>query len=258
VKRLILFAHFNPDGRVEPFVHAHLRALRELGGTLHFISNSPLPEAELERLRTVADAILERENTGVDFGMWKAALGRVDLADYDELLLTNSSVIGPVTPLAPLFQRMAGDPCDFWGLTESGEVIRHIQTYFLVFRAAVLRSPAFRQFFDSVLEYRSKNHMILSCEVCFTTWLQEHGFTSAVAFPLEPRDNGLLWNLLYRRRLRRNIRLKKNPTLYYPEMLMRAGMPYGKANAAQLVGPGLRRRWLLALYREAGVILPRP
>jgi len=62
MKRLVLFAHFDRDNRVRPYILYHLQALRDLGATIHFISTSPLPEEELTKLRPHTDDILLREN----------------------------------------------------------------------------------------------------------------------------------------------------------------------------------------------------
>src|SRR3978361_1189496 len=38
---LVLFAHFDPDGVVDPYVVHYLRALNRLGTTIVFVSGSP-------------------------------------------------------------------------------------------------------------------------------------------------------------------------------------------------------------------------
>ena len=256
MNRLILFSHFHEADRVEPHILAHLRALRELGGSLHFISNGTLAQEEGAKLDGLVDRILLRENTGMDFSMWQAALAEMDLCAIDELVLTNSSLLGPCVPLAPLFQRMAAQPCDFWGLTESWEGCYHLQSYFLVFRKAALEAPAFRQFWASVLPYRSKLNIVWSYELGLSQFLREQGLRSAVAFPLLRADNRFLWNLLLRRRWSMRVRRFGNPVLDYPDLLLRSGMPYVKR--ARVLGPatGLGERWVRGLCREVGLDLP--
>jgi rhamnosyltransferase len=253
MNRLILFAHFDAGDRINPHTLRHLAALKALGGRIRFLSNSAPGPEELARLEGRVDDILVRENRGMDFGMWKAGLEGLDLEPYDELLLTNSSVIGPCLPLAPIFQRMAASDCDFWGLTESEEGCRHLQSYFLVFRRTALAAPAFAQFWASVLPYRAKQNVIFSYEMGLSVFLQEQGLRAAVAFPLTAGDNGLFWNLLLRCRLSRSIRRGRNPTLFYPDALVRAGMPFVKVSL--LHGKGLRLRLLRGLFRRAGQIL---
>jgi rhamnosyltransferase len=256
MNRLILFAHFDPACRIEPYILRHLQALKALGGKIRFISNCALPPEECSRLEGLVDEAFVRENTGLDFGMWKAALETEDLGGYDELLLTNSSIVGPSAALAPLFRRMDAVACDFWGLTESWEQCHHLQTYFLVFRKPVLESPAFRQFWESVLPFRSKRNVILAYEIGLCAFLEEQGFKAAVAYPVDAAFNAFLWNLALRRRITRRLRRSKNPSLYYPDVLLKAGMPYAKVGLLRSRAPGIGRRWLMNLCRKAGLEWP--
>ncbi len=226
MSRLILFAHYDPDCEVKPFVLRHLEGLRELGGRIELVSNSPVPPAEAERLGPRVDRLLLRENVGYDFGMWRDAIGSRDLADLDELVLVNGSVVGPLRPLAPIFRRMEG--WDFWGMTESWQHAHHLQSWFLVLRRPVLASAAFRRFFESVLDFRAKDPVIYSYEVGLSTWLWENGFKGGAAFPPSALPRAWLADLLVRRTRPWVYRTRKNPTIYYADRLLAAGMPYLK------------------------------
>lgn len=228
MNRLILFAHFDPKAQVRPYILFHLKALKEMGGSIHFVSNSPLPVSETQKLMPWVERILLRENTGLDFGMWKAGLEGLEMASYDEVVLTNSSVFGPLHPLPPIFEKMDSVSCDFWGMTESREVTAHLQTYFLVFRAKVLSSAAFLQFFRSVLPYRSKLHVVHAYELGLTAFLQEQGLRWASAFSNVHRLSPLVQNLRLRKSPLNYSHPKKNPTLFFPDLLIQEGMPYLK------------------------------
>jgi len=252
VNRVFLFAHFDAQCEVRPHVEAHLRALKELGGSIRFVSNSALPEVELSKVRAYADGILLRENRGMDFSMWKAAIDALDLSGVDELVLTNSSVAGPNRPLEPIFQRMEADPCDFWGMTESWEISHHIQSYFIVFRRPVLQSVAFKHFWGSVLPYQSKICIVYSYELGLSVFLKENGYVGAVAFPLDVNDNGFIHNVVCRGNLVSRIHFSRNPTLYYPDLLVRAGMPYLKLLLFHTNPYGIRLGPLRDLARRQG------
>lgn len=228
MNRLVLFAHWDADAEVKPYVLAHLAALRALGGRIEFVSNCPLAPAEVEKVRPLADGVLLRPNVGYDFGMWRDALSRADLAAVDQLVLTNSSVLGPFFPLAPVFERMERSGLDFWSMTESWEHAHHLQSWFLVMGPAVARSPALARFFEALLPWRSKQQTIFSCEVALSAWLWESGFRGGAAFPPESQPRAWLADLLVRRTLPWAYRRRKDPTLYYPDRLWRAGMPYLK------------------------------
>lgn len=230
MNRLILFAHWDPAAEVKPYILAHLRALEALGGEIEFVSNCPLPPAEVGKVRGFARGVRLRENVGYDFGMWQEALAHADLGGVDELVLVNSSVVGPFFPLAPIFERMTATGWDFWGMTESWTHVHHVQSYFLVLRRAVVQSRVLTRFFETVMPYRSKDQAILAYELGLSTWLWESGFTGGAAFPPESQPRAWLADILVRRTRPWVYRKRKNPTLYYPDRLWQAGMPYVKVD----------------------------
>ena len=249
MNRLVLFAHWDAAALVKPYILAHLQALRALGGRIEFISNCPLPPAEVEKVRPLAAGVLLRENVGYDFGMWQDALARADLSRVDELVLTNSSVVGPFFPLAPIVERMEATGWDFWGMTESWMFAHHLQSYFLVLKRPVVQSAALARFFGAVQPYRSKQQAIFSHELGLSTWLWENGFRGGAAFPPERQPRAWRADLLVRRIRPWRYQRGEDPTLYYPDRLWRAGMPYLKLMLFR-TQPDLARRLGLARILE--------
>jgi lipopolysaccharide biosynthesis protein len=219
--RVALFAHFDARNEVKSYVLSYLKALRQECQKVLFVSTAALPEAELAKLSGVCQLTLLRENVGWDFCMWKEALGVTDLTNVDELVLANSSTFGPVFPLAPIFERMSEAPCDFWGMTDNFEIAWHLQSYFLVFKRSALSSPAFKDFFASVLPYRDKDQVIRSYEVGLTRFLEEHHLVPAAFAPA-----GAWESSEWKRRLAR--KRKRNSTVYHPLALLKLGMPLVK------------------------------
>ena len=136
--RLAVYAHFGESPKVARYVSYFLKELRSLGFEICFVSNSPISIESQSEISTLSQKFIQRENTGYDFSMWQAGLAEYDLSKVEELLLTNSSIVGPLQPLAQLFQNSSVKECDFWGLTDNDEGGRHLQTYFMVFRRQVI------------------------------------------------------------------------------------------------------------------------
>jgi lipopolysaccharide biosynthesis protein len=222
MNRVVLFAHFDQQNEVKGYILHHLEALGRLTPRIVFVSTSALDEGERAKLRPLVETVLLKDNTGMDFGMWRHALERVDLAGCDELVLVNSSVFGPLFPLEPIFERMSADPCDFWGMTDNFEHVWHLQSYFLVFKRPVLESPSLRLFFGSVLAYRTITNIILSYEVGLTSYLKDNGFQGAAFAPIDAWAPKALRRKMDRERM-------WNPTLFHPERVLAQGMPYVKA-----------------------------
>ena len=176
MKRLLCYAHFNEDNALSGFVRHSILSMQNICSEILFVSNSPLSTSDKQFLESCCSRVFVNDNSGYDFFMWKIALESVNYSDYDEIVLMNSSIFGPITPLKPAFESMNSSECDFWGITESFLIKPHLQSYFLVFKKRVIESEAFVLFWRSVLPLKNKNQVILNYEVGLSQWLVESGF----------------------------------------------------------------------------------
>ena len=240
MKRLAIYAHYDAQREVKRYVTYYLAKLAEVSERVDFVSTAGLPSVELDKTRTHCERALTRPNVGYDFGMWKRVLDELPLDEWDEVVLTNSSVFGPVFPLRQMFDAMADADCDFWGATDNYEMGWHLQSYFLVFRRSALASEAFARFWASMLLYEDKDQVIRSYELGLSTYLVEAGLRgraylpAATLFPAWPLD--LL--IKYKRR---------NPTTYHPVRLLRRGLPFIKT---ELLRDNPGRVPLAPVFRE--------
>jgi len=247
-----VFAHYDAQNEVKDYVLFHLAALRPLCARLVFVSTSSLDAAAQGRARTHADDVHLHVNAGFDFGMWRSVLLDEAFTPFDVLLLTNSSVFGPVNPLAPIVTRMETDACDFWGMTESRDFSWHLQSYFLGFKPRAVASPAFRRFWEGVQPWQDKFEAIRGGEVALTGVLTGAGLAGRPAFPTSAIAARAPF---YRRGL-------GNPTAAFPGELLDAGMPYLKVNVMRdnpfrvARGP-LRRRLKVKGYDESLIAFDR-
>ena len=177
--RLCLFAHFDPQGRIDPTVTYYLQALRVAGFDVVLVSSSPtLVAADVEATRPLCRDIFHRTNLAMDFGAWHDAIVRLreDVARCDELLLANDSVYGPLFPLDPIVQAMRAADNDFWGMTDCHVMGRHLQSYFLLLRRPVLLSATFEGFWRDFVFFGNKDNVIRDYEVGLTVRLRADGF----------------------------------------------------------------------------------
>jgi GT2 family glycosyltransferase len=237
MKRAAIYAHYGESPKVALYVFYFLKEIRSLGFEICFVSNSPISPESQRELSTLCQKFIQRENNGFDFAMWQAGLAEYDLSMVDELLLTNSSIIGPLQPLAPLWKNPSVKDCDFWGLTDNDELGLHLQSYFLVFRRQVIHSASFGEFWRSVLPHTDKQRVIQDYEIGLTRHLEKAGFKWLAIFTQQR-----LWSLFLRRR---NLRKKigdwycarplpgRNTTTLLPDLLVKCGMPFVKAALLQ-------------------------
>ncbi len=240
VKRIAIFAHFDHNDEVKRYIRYHVRALAEHCDRVDFVSHSKLSQAELDKVAPLCHRAVTRDNVGFDFGMWQHALSDIDLSEFDELVLTNSSIYGPLFSLAPMFDKMSKASCDFWAITDNHEISWHLQSYFLTFKRRLFESAAFAQFWASVLPYRNKWQVIRSYELGLTEYLVQCGFSAAAYLPADSLFPDGLGRHLHRNK-------RKNPTCYHPVRLIKEGMPYVKV---ELLRDNPGKVELAPVYRE--------
>ena len=183
MKRLIVYFHYDPLGQIDTACRVAVEAMAHYG-EVFFISNGTLRPADRAWAASVTLTCRERENKGLDVGAYKEALaviGRGRLARYDELVLMNFTLAGPVCSLASMFAAMEARPeLAFWGLTRhyamksrrfggrSGEVPEHLQSHFLAVRAPLLHSEDFWQYWQKMPLPKSYEESIANHETRFT------------------------------------------------------------------------------------------
>jgi len=180
-KRIILYAHYDPDGIVDRHIIYQIDSFFKFGCEIIFISNSPIYNTD--DILNICKEIIVRENKGFDFYAWKEVLlskPRDYWHNWDELILMNSSCYGPIFSLDELFNEMDTKECDFWGITEYYKDTvydTHLQSYFICFRNTLLKNNKFFEFFDSCELYNDVKSVIDNIECKLTHYFTNIGFT---------------------------------------------------------------------------------
>lgn len=170
-KRLCLFSHFDPDGKIDDYVVFYLMTLHKMGADILLISTSEnLIETELEKVLPFCVHLIQRKNISLDFGSWKIGWDRANslfglVEKYDQLILANDSVYGPLFPMPEIFATMEEKKLDLWGMSSSRELGYHLQSFFLIFEKQALKSAGLAKFWDDFLFFRSKARIIQEYEV---------------------------------------------------------------------------------------------
>jgi len=176
--KVVLFMHYDGRGRVRRQLLDYMRALAATGRCVVFVSNARRlqPEAAAA-LQEICAAVIVRRNIGYDFGAWADAIAHLGLprAETEEVILANDSVFGPLRPLGDMLNRLDYTKADVWGLTESWQTLYHLQSFFLAFGPAALRSEAFARFWRGVRPVPSKSFIIKTYEIGVTQALVKGG-----------------------------------------------------------------------------------
>lgn len=147
--RLVIYFHYDPNGQADTACRFAVQAMRKQARVFLFVHNGCLADESRDWLTENGIDFLERENIGLDVGAYRDALlhiGRDALDSFDEVILMNYTLAGPVLPLQAMFDKMQVRPdLDFWGLSRHyamhsrrfgrrGEVPEHIQSHFIAVR----------------------------------------------------------------------------------------------------------------------------
>ena len=205
MNRILLYVHYNGEQELSPHVTYQLEHIRDIFSKVVFISNSELSKENQELLESkgLIDTFIQRENIGFDFGAWRDGMlaeGFENLEKYDSVTIMNDTCFGPVFDFETTFNEYENDSNnDFWGITNNrkhkvnvgGEVIipDHIQSYFVSFKANVVKSQAFQNFWSSVEDIKDDVvQVILRYETQLTKVLEDAGFEPAVMFDTRKED----------------------------------------------------------------------
>ena len=119
-KRLAIFFFYDRRGIVDSYVPYLLEDLKKNVSEIFVVCNGKLKEEGKKELEKYGK-VLVRENKGFDVWAYKTALetyGWKKLEEFDEVIMLNNTIMGPVYPFAETFEKMDAKNLDFWGLTK--------------------------------------------------------------------------------------------------------------------------------------------
>lgn len=191
-RRLVIFFFYDGDGIVDPYVPHMLKALRTATSRVFIVVGGSLTAEGKSILQENSDELFLRENKGFDAWCYKAAIQKIgyqELARYDEVILTNHTIMGPVASMDHMFDVMAEKDVDFWGISAHpgldfdpfdccpyGKLPAHIQSFFLVFRKALMKSKAFALFWDELPMIHHYSESVGLFEGVLTQYFSDRGY----------------------------------------------------------------------------------
>lgn len=198
INRLVIYFLYDKDGIVDRYVIHMLEAMKKFSSEVFVVINGKLTPESRKLLTGITSEsnILARNNTGFDVGAYKDALmhyGWEKLEQFDEVVLMNYTVFGPLYPFENMFEEMNKKDVDFWGITKHHKVDfdvfgtckyhyipEHIQSSFLVIRRSLMKSNEYHYLWDNMPEINSYADSVGLYEAIFTKDFNDKGFKSAV------------------------------------------------------------------------------
>lgn len=196
MKRLAVYFMFDKQGIVDDYVDYVLKDLINHVEKIIVVCNGTLSETGEKVFEKYTDNIIVRENKGFDVWAYKTALDSVGwqgLMIYDEVILMNHTIMGPVYPLQEMFDTMdKRKELDFWGITKCfredspiaqqvwqcpyGYIPEHIQSSFMVFRKSIISSNIFQEYWDNMPMIKSYQESGGKHEQYITKYFGDNGF----------------------------------------------------------------------------------
>jgi hypothetical protein len=168
-RTLLLFAHFDLQGIVDPYVAYYLKALHGLGATILFVSGSPTLTAEsVAPIRSFCAGIYTRRTLSLDFGSWHLAWCILrqrgwSLDQFDRFVIANDSVFGPLFPIEEMWSSF--HDADMYGAIESAEYAPHLQSFFLAWDLNSRTRPFLNDFWNGFRYIVDKDILVQRYEV---------------------------------------------------------------------------------------------
>lgn len=191
IKRIAVYSLYDKDGIVDRYVEYFLNDLLENVERIIIICNGILKPQGRQTLKKYGDIIV-RENEGFDIWGYKTGLdfiGWEQLRAYDEVVVCNNTMMGPIYPFKDMFFEMQTKNLDFWGITRHysipfnafgccpyGYVPEHIQSNFVVFRSSLVQSYEFKNYWKNLPLLKTYYDAIGKHESYFTKFFGDKGF----------------------------------------------------------------------------------
>ena len=196
IKRVIIFLFYDKDGIVDNYIPTLFDGLQGFYDKLCFVANGKLQEEGRKKVEKYVTDFIVRENKGFDVWGYKEGLefyGWEELENYDEIILMNYTIFGPIYPFSEMFEKMNKKDLDFWGITKHHEVDfdvfetckygyipEHIQSSFLVIRNSLLKTKDYQDMWENMPMINSYAESVGLYEAIFTKEFNEKGYKSDV------------------------------------------------------------------------------
>jgi|ERR1700757_3484024 len=139
MKSICLFCSYFTSDNIPNYVQFYIKELTKHFTKVIFITNEKkLVESSLSFLENNKIEPFFVANEGHDFGMWYKAMLKYNIEEYDRLGLVNDSCI-LFKPLDDYFNWLNSQNLDYAGMTDTEEIIYHIQSYFLTINKKAIK-----------------------------------------------------------------------------------------------------------------------
>ncbi|GAA5819218.1 MAG: rhamnan synthesis protein F [Methanobrevibacter sp. CfCl-M3] len=193
MKRVAIYFFYDKQGIVHDYVDYFLNDFKKNVDKIVIIVNGTLDGLNKEKLAKFGE-VLERENKGLDVGAYKHGINFLgsSISRYDELILLNNTIMGPIYPFKETFDRMDENlGIDFWGISKVGEIQlphhligtayygyypEHIQSHWIAIRSSLFNTKDWKKYWQEMPEITSYDMSVGRHETVFTHYFSDLGY----------------------------------------------------------------------------------
>lgn len=194
MKRICLFAGYDKNHIIQDDVICYIKELSAIADVYYMADNEINDEEKLKIIPYVKGAY-GFNHKKYDFGSWQELIkiiGWEKISEYDELILANDSVFGPLYSIRNIIDDIENDnEWDICGITGGlltpkknkefvNEDIWAITSHFLVLRKKAFTSEIFKKFFQNIKIETSQKDVIQKYELKFAKNFYENGYVAKV------------------------------------------------------------------------------
>lgn len=193
MKRLIIYFIYDKDGIVDDYIIYMLEELKINSTEIAVVCNGTMTEEAVQKLSGITDHVIIRENQGFDVWAYKTVLDRYGwnrICSFDEVVMMNYTIMGPVYPLREMFTQMEQKDVDFWGITKFheyrdgdpfgtisyGYIPEHIQSHFIAVRNTMLSSMDYQEYWNQMCPIHNYKEAVGCHEAIFTKYFSDRGY----------------------------------------------------------------------------------
>lgn len=235
MKRICLFAGYNSDDKILPYVFDYLEEISKYSD-IYYMADSEISKkkSDISDLLKYCKNVYFVNHGKYDFGSYselaKKYVGWDKISEYDELIFANDSCFC-VQEFSQVFKKMDHTNCDAWGLLATDErnyenfytFEEYLQipsskvpffcigSYFIAFRKQVIADLEFQGFINSVSKESDRHQVCIKYEMGLTQFLKRKKFKLSTYIDIVYR-NVIIYNEQGIRLLNRGFPLVKIKT----------------------------------------------
>lgn len=209
IKRLFLFAGYDPNGIINNALIYYIHILN-LYGDVIFCMDNKFNKREIKKLRMHPLSVFITRHKEYDFGSYKRAFQYARnndlLKNYDYVYFVNDSVFGPMIDIKKTLteiEKSQFDACSI--IVSKHKTHEFMESWFVRLNKKIFMSPWFDEFISSVKKEPNKSLITIK---------YEHGLSNLI------KNNGCSWGGLYT--------VHGRKTYNNPKYLFKHGCPFVK------------------------------